>query len=359
MLQATSMKEKETNPRIIIARDDKREGKFFIYPLEKGIGHTIGSALRRVLLSQIPGAAITEARIEGVYHPLTTLENVKEDVTLILLNLKEVAIRVLRPFTGALTMRLDVQGEGEVLAADIKTPPELEIANPEQHIATLTDPNAKLRIDMKVEMGKGFRLADMREGRYPIGSLPLTAIFTPIRRVAYYVDAYYFIDWEEGQNYLGKLAIATQLQEKLELERLTMEITTNGAITPSEALLEAAAILSKYFQITPFGEEVNEPVVTATQAPNDKANDPVDEEIDKELKEREALLDLPLEELDLPSRAYNALRKEGITTLRELCKHSEKQLLNLRNLGKKTIDQLKAIIAEMGFSLAADEEERK
>jgi len=356
MLSTTSRKEKETtNPRIVISRDDGREGKFFIYPLEKGVGHTIGSALRRVLLSQIPGAAITEARIEGVYHPLTTLPYIKEDVTVILLNLKEVAIRVKRPFSRALTMKLDVRGEGEVLAADIKTQhPEIEIANPEQHIATLTESEARLNIDMKVEMGKGFRLANMSESKSQIGFLPLTAIFTPIRRVTYYVHNYYFKGWqadeEMGQSYLGQLAIETSLQEKLELERLTLEITTNGAITPSEALLQSAGILSKYFQITSLVEEKrDEPIATLSQA--GEPNDP--EELEKE-----SLLELPLEDLDLPSRAYNALRKEGITTLRELCKYSEKQLLGLRNLGRKSLNQLKALLSEMGFSLA-DEEDRK
>jgi|YelNatPaOPRAMG01_1025707.scaffolds.fasta_scaffold07045_3 DNA-directed RNA polymerase subunit alpha len=356
MLSATARKEKErTNPRIVIAREDGREGKFFIYPLEKGVGHTIGSALRRVLLSQIPGAAITEARIEGVYHPLTTLPYIKEDVTLILLNLKEVAIRVKRPFSGALMMKLDVQGEGEVLAADIRPQhPEIEIANPEQHIATLTEPEARLNIDLKVEMGKGFRLANMRESKSQVGFLPLTAIFTPIRRVAYYVHNYYFKGWdaeeEMGQTYLGQLAIETSLQEKLELERVTLEIITNGAITPSEALLQAAGILSKYFQITSLVEQkIDQPV--ATVSPSSEPEDPVD-------LEKEALLDLSLEDLDLPSRAFNALRKEGITTLRELCKYSEKQLLELRNLGKKSLNQLKEILAEMGFSLA-DEEGRK
>jgi DNA-directed RNA polymerase subunit alpha len=353
MLPATSRKEKEkTNPRIVIARENGREGKFFIYPLEKGVGHTIGSALRRVLLSQIPGAAITEARIEGVYHPLATLPYVKEDVTLILLNLKEVAIRVKRPFSGALMMKLDVQGEGEVLAADIRPQhPEIEIANPEQHIATLTEPEARLNIDLKVEMGKGFRLANLREGKSQVGFLPLTAIFTPIRRVAYYVNNYYFKSWQDeeevGQRYLGQLAVETSLQEKLELERLTLEITTNGAITPSEALLQSAAILTKYFQIASLVEDtVNEPVATAPQP--SETEDPVN-------SEKEALLDTPLEDLDLPSRAYNALRKEGITTLRELCRFTEKQLLELRNLGRKSLNQLKEILAEMGLSLAEEE----
>jgi DNA-directed RNA polymerase subunit alpha len=356
MLPATTRMEKEkTNPRIVIARENGREGKFFIYPLEKGVGHTIGSALRRVLLSQIPGAAITEARIEGVYHPLTTLSYIKEDVTLILLNLKEVAIRVKRPFSGALTMKLDVQGEGEVLAADIRPQhSEIEIANPEQHIATLTEPEARLNIDLKVEMGKGFRLANMRESRSQVGFLPLTAIFTPIRRVAYYVSNYYFKGWEAeeemGQSYLGQLAIETSLQEKLELERLTLEITTNGAITPSEALLQSAGILSKYFQITSLVEEkINEPVAAVSQS--SEPNDPVE-------LEKESLLNVPLEDLDLPSRAYNALRKEGITTLRELCRYSEKQLMEFRNLGRKSLNQLKEILAEMGFSLS-DEEGRK
>lgn len=351
-------KEEETNPRIIVLKRDNKEGKFLIYPLEQGVGHTIGSALRRVLLSQIEGAAITEARIEGVYHPLATLPNVLEDVTVILLNLKEVAIRPLRPFKKPLTMYLDVQGEGEVVAADIKTPPELEIANPEQHIATLTEPEARLHIDMKVEMGKGFQLASAREGKSQLGFLPLTAIFTPVRKVGYYVEPCYFYSWEKEeekapvQEYLGELAIVTPYRERLNLEKLTLEITTNGAISPTEALLSAASILCGYFQINPRVEE-NKPMVTVSQEV--EREDPVDVDVDAE---KEELLNANLEDLDLPSRAVHALSSEGITRLKELLNYSEKKLLSLRNLGKKSLLQVKKRLAEMGFSLANEENEQ-
>jgi len=359
MALATVKKEeenKETNPRVILLKDDGKEGKFCIYPLEQGVGHTIGSALRRVLLSQIEGAAITEAKIEGVYHPLATIPNVLEDVTVILLNLKEVALRTLRPIRKPLTMHLDVQGEGEVVAADIKTPPELEIANPEHHIATLTDPEARLRIDMRVEMGKGFQLASGREAKSQIGFLPLTAIFTPIRKVAYYVESYYFTDWDkegeraEGQGCLGQLAVITPLEERLNLERLTLEITTNGALAPSEALRRAASILCRYFQINPVngGEEGKTPLAVSQGAERD---DPID-------SEREELLDASLEDLDFPSRAIHTLSNEGITKLRDLLSYNEKKLLSLRNLGKKSLEQLKKRLAEIGFSLADEEEEQ-
>lgn len=353
-------KKEETNPRIIVLKEDAREGKFLIYPLEQGVGHTIGSALRRVLLSKIEGAAITEARIEGVYHPLATIPNVLEDVTVILLNLKEVAIRPLRPFQKPLTMYLDVQGEGEVVAADIKTPPEIEIANPEHHIATLTEPDARLRIEMKVEMGKGFQLASARESKSQLGFLPLTAIFTPIRKVGYYVEACYFAGWDKEEEqakvgeYLGELAVITPYQERLNLEKLTLEITTNGAITPSEALKKAASILSGYFQINPRVEEAEDkPAYAAPQSV--ERDDPVDTEAEAE---EEALLDANLEDLDLPSRAVHALSNEGITKLRELLACSEKKLLSLRNLGRKSLEQLKKRLAEMGFSLASEEEEQ-
>lgn len=357
MALAMEKEQKETNPRIIVLKEDGKEGKFLICPLEQGVGHTIGSALRRVLLSQIEGAAITEARIEGVHHPLTTIPNVREDVTMILLNLKEVAIRPLHPFKKPLTMHLDVQGEGEVVAADIKTPPELEIANPEHHIATLTEPDARLRIEMKVEMGKGFQLASARETKTSIGFLPLTAIFTPIRKVAYYVESYYFGGWEregekaEGQEYLGQLALVTPLENRLNLEKLTLEIITNGAITPSGALRQAASILCQYFQIIPLEEkEVKQDQSPVAVAQEPERNDPID-------IEREELLNATLEELDFPSRAINALSNEGITKLKDLLPYTEKKLLNLRNLGRKSLEQLKKRLAEIGFSLAKEEEE--
>lgn len=360
MALAVQKKEEETNPRIIVIREDVREGKFIIYPLEQGVGYTIGSALRRVLLSQIEGAAITEVRIEGVYHPLATIPNVLEDVSVILLNLKEVALRPLHPFKKAVTMRLDVQGEGEVVAADIKTPPEVEIANPEHHIATLTDPEAQLRMEMRVEMGKGFQLASAREAKSQIGFLPLTAIFTPVRKVGYYVESCYFAGWDKeetafGQRYLGELAVTTPYHERLNLERLTLDITTNGAISPSEALLKAASILCDYFKINLREEEKDKSVVAVPQG-SDRVehNDPVDTEIDLE---KEELLNANLEELDLPSRAVHALSNEGITKLRELLPYTEKKLLSLRNLGRKSLEQLKKRLAEMGFSLANEEDE--
>ncbi|MBC7326659.1 DNA-directed RNA polymerase subunit alpha [bacterium] len=339
-------RKEEENPRIVVFRDEKKEGKFFIYPLEPGVGHTIGSALRRVLLSQIEGAAITEARIEGVYHPLSTIPNVLEDVTVILLNLKEVALKPIRPFSGALSMLLDVQGEGEVVAADIKTPPELEIANPEHHIATLTEPDAKLRIEMKVEMGKGFQLASTRESKSQIGFLPLTAIFTPIRKVAYYVENYHFTGWNEGQRYLGQLATKTSLRERLNLERLTIEIMTNGAISPSDALLKAISILSSYFQIVPLSEKKED--VSTVSVSEEAENDPLG--IDEDL------LDSSLEDLGFPSRAVHALSSEGITKLRDLLRCTEKKLLSLRNLGRKSLEQVKETLNKMGLSLASEEE---
>ncbi len=359
MALASVKKEEETNPRIFVLKEDKREGKFLVYPLEQGVGHTIGSALRRVLLSQIEGAAITEVRIEGIYHPLATIPNVLEDVTIILLNLKEVAIRPLRPFKKVLTMHLDVQGEGEVVAADIKTPPELEIANPEHHIATLTEAEARLRMDMKVEMGKGFQLASVREAKTQLGFLPLTAIFTPVKKVAYYVEACYFSGWEmeeeksTGQEYLGELAVITPYRERPNLEKLTLEITTNGAITPSEALGKAFSILSRYFQINPTVEEdENKPIIAVPQGA--ERNDPVDVKIEPD---KEELLSANLEDLDLPIRAVHALLNEGVTTLRELLSLTEKKLLSLRNLGRKSLEQLKERLSEMGFSLAKEEEQ--
>lgn len=336
------------HPRIVVLKEDKKEGKFQIYPLEKGVGHTIGTALRRVLLSQIEGLAITEARIEGVYHPFTTIPGVMEDVTRILLNLKEVVLRSRYPLKEPMMLNLQVQGEGEVIAEDIKVPPEIEIANPEHHIATITEPDGALAIEMKVESGKGFRLprpSEKRKAESPIGFLPLTAIFTPVRKVGYYVESSYFSRWEEGKVYLGELATTTRVDPSIEVERLVIEILTNGALTPSEALQKAASILCEYFQITALREETEQPMMAQ---PGVEQNDPTQE-----------LLSMRLEDLELPSRAYNCLVQEGIRTVGELISKTEKELLKLRNMGAQTLKQVKERLASFSLSLAPDDDTKE
>lgn len=302
-------------------RTDPSYGKFVIEPLERGYGTTLGSALRRVLLSSIPGAALKAVRIEGVVHEFSTIPGVVEDTTDVLLNLKEVAFKVIpgsdeRAADEPREVTLYRIGAGEITAADIELPPDIEIANPGQHIATMTSDDARLDVKMEVQFGTGFVTAEQQDrSRLPLGTIPIDSIFTPVRQVAYRVDP-------------------TRVGSATDLDRLTLEVRTNGTISPHEAISDAAKILDRYLILFfDFGEQDEHGLFAEQIGPTVPGGE-------KKIKD-----------LDFSVRTFNCLRKVGISTVAELVAHSENELMAIKNFGRKSLNEVKDKLAEMSLSL--------
>ncbi len=292
-------------------------GKFIIEPLERGFGITIGNALRRILLSSIPGAAITAVRIDGAPHEFTSLPGILEDVTDIILNLKGVRFR-LKGGEGPFVFRLEKKGEGEVKAGDIETDGLAEVVNPDHHIATLTK-DGRLVMELQVEKGKGYVPAEFPREGYEIGIIPVDAIFSPITRVNFTVT----------QARVGKSS---------DFDRLVMEIWTDGTIDPEEALKQAARILRE--QLLVFGEE-----------PEVRALPPEKEEPKIDYTE---LLNRTLEELEISSRSINCLRNAGIRYVGDLVTRTETEMLRIKNFGRKSLEEIRDRLKEMGLSFGMD-----
>ncbi len=298
-------------------------GRFVAEPLESGYGTTIGNALRRVLLSSLPGAAVTWVRIEGVQHEFSIIPHVKEDTLELLLNVKELRLRALSDRPGR--MFLDASGTGEVTAADIQTSPDYEIVNPEQHLAMLDAPEARLTVEFNVEQGTGYSQAGPREGM-PIGILPLDAIYTPVRRVNYQVES-------------------ARVGQDIAYDRLILEVWTDGSILPVEAVRKSSQILVDQFLLfTRLG-------LDAAVLTSGKSGLPVPSG---------GRYEMPIEDLGLSVRAYNALKRHAIMKVGELLTMSESELLTIRNFGDKSLSELKERLEALGFtefSNKDDEEE--
>ncbi|HIE33090.1 MAG TPA: DNA-directed RNA polymerase subunit alpha [Thermodesulfobacteriaceae bacterium] len=292
-------------------------GKFIIEPLERGFGVTIGNALRRILLSSIPGAAITAVRIEGAPHEFTSLPGVIEDVTDIVLNLKGVRFRL--HGEGPYIFKLEKKGASEVKAGDIETDGQGEVVNPDHHIATLTK-DGVLFMELQVERGRGYIPAEFSREGNEIGIIPVDAIFSPITRVNFTVT----------QARVGKSS---------DFDRLVLEIWTDGSIEPEEALRQAAGILRE--QLLVFGGEEVEVQALPSQKEEPKAN----------LAE---LLNKPLEELEISSRSINCLRNAGIKYVGDLVTRTETEMLRIKNFGRKSLEEIKDRLNEMGLSLGMD-----
>jgi len=292
-------------------------GRFVVEPLEKGFGVTLGNALRRVLLGSLPGAAVTKVRIEGIQHQFSPIPYAKEDTTEFLLNVKALRIRPLSDQPGKLT--LEVEGQGQVCAADIKPSVDFEIVNPEQYLLTLDAPEAKFYAEFDVELAEGYREAESSD-TLTIGEISVDAIFTPTRKVNFTVELTHF-----GRETAG--------------ERLNLELWTDGTISPVDALSHGAEILVK--QLSPFADyaktyqlEIEGKVVPEVVT-----------------DERYAI---PVEQLDLSVRTMNALRRSGITTVGELLEMGERELMSLRNFGQKSKEELEKRISELGLSLTGE-----
>ena len=300
-------------PQIQEETVSETRSRFVIEPLEPGFGYTVGNSLRRTLLSSIPGAAISSVRIEGVLHEFSTIPKVTEDVTDIILNLKELVLR--SEADEPVTIYLKAKGPGAVTAADIAPPAGVEILNTDMHVATLGR-GGSLEMEMTIERGVGYRMADKnKKPRDPIGVIPVDSIFSPVRRVSYSVEN-------------------TRVEQMTDRDRLILDVETDGSISPREAVASAGGTLLELVQL--FGELAEAPSMTVGPAEDDSA--PSDYAI-------------TVEELNLSVRSYNCLKREGINSVGDLVEKSEAELMDIRNFGQKSIDEVKSKLEELGLGL--------
>ncbi len=300
-------------------------GKFVAEPFERGFGTTVGNSLRRVLLSSIEGAGITTARIQGVQHQYSTIPGVVEDVTDIVLNLKQVRLRLLSE--GPKVLKIDRRTRGEVTAADIQADPEVEIVNPELHIATLSD-DVSFVAEMAARRGRGYATAEENtKPEQEIGVIPVDSLFSPVRRVSYRADN-------------------TRVGQKTNYDRLILELWTDGTVSPETALVEAARILRKHLDPFILYFEIGRELPPDKQGALEKRRET--RQISDELSHK---LGMTIEELDLSVRAQNCLESENIQTVRDLIVKTEAQLLAVRNLGKTSLQDIKTKLTNLGLSL--------
>lgn len=299
--------------------EDAKYGKFVVEPLERGYGTTLGNSLRRILLSSLPGAAVTSVQIDGVLHEFSTIDGVVEDVTAIILNIKKLALKIYSDEEK--TLEIDVQGEGVVTAADITHDSDVEILNPDLHIATLAE-GGRLRMRMTARRGRGYvpAEANKREDQ-PIGVIPIDSIYTPVSRVSYQVEN-------------------TRVGQVTDYDKLTIDVWTDGSIGPKEAISLGAKILTEHLNIF---------VGLTDEAQNAEIM------VEKEDDQKEKVLEMTIEELDLSVRAYNCLKRAGINTVQELTQKTEEDMMKVRNLGRKSLEEVKAKLAELGLSLRKDD----
>lgn len=305
-------------PQIKVLDLNDTEGVFVIEPLERGLGHTLGNAMRRILLSSIPGAAVTSVRITGVQHEYSSIEGVREDTIEILLNLKELVIHLEDDEQATVTLK--ATKAGEVTAADIDAPSNVQIINPEHYIATLTK-KGKLEIEMAVEKGRGYASAEdnEREGA-PIGVIPVDSVFSPVSNVTFRVEY-------------------TRVGQRTDFDKLTLMVRTDGSIKPDEAVSQGARIMIEHISLLAnLAEEAG--LIEVFEATEAAAT---------------AGLDTGISELDLNVRAYNCLQRAKIETLADLVSHTEDELLGIRNLGAKTVELIKEKLQARGLSLKSHE----
>ena len=306
---------------LIVARPQIKEeplsdtrAKFVIEPLEPGFGYTLGNSLRRTLLSSIPGSAISSVKIEGVLHEFSTIAGVTEDVTDIILNVKEMVLR--SELDEAATIYLKAKGPGEVKAGDITPPAGVEILNPDLHIATLGK-TANLEMEMSVDRGVGYRTAEQnKDPRDPIGVIPIDSIFSPVRKVSYAVEA-------------------TRVEQMTDRDRLILDVQTDGSVSPREAIASADGTLVELANL--FSEMSEAPGLSLGPA-----------ETDGEVSDDHRL---PIEDLNLSVRSYNCLKRESVNTVGDLVQKTEQELTDIRNFGQKSIDEVKSKLEELGLSL--------
>lgn len=305
---------------IVELSEDYRYGKFVVEPLERGFGITIGNALRRILLSSLPGVAVYAVRIDGVLHEFSTVPGVKEDVTEMILSLKELSATI--DGEESKVLKIHAVGPCEVTGADIICPPEVEIISKDLHIATL-DENAKLNMEIHVNKGRGYVSAEENKNdSMPIGTLPVDSIYTPIEKVSYHVEN-------------------TRVGQKTDFDKLTLEVLTNGSINPQEGMSLAAKVLEEHLKLfIDLSEHIGN----------------VEIMVEKEEDKKEKVLEMTIEELDLSVRSYNCLKRAGINTVEELSNKSEEDMMKVRNLGKKSLEEVIQKLNELDLKLKPNEE---
>lgn len=305
---------------IVEVNEDQTYGRFVVEPLERGYGTTLGNALRRVLLSSLPGAAITSVGIQGVLHEFSTIPGVREDTVQIILNLKELRLKIQGDEIKKL--RIEKTGEGVVTGADIICDADVTILNPEHVIATM-EPDARLFMEMTAQNGKGYSPAERnKRPNQPIGIIPIDSIFTPIRKVNYQVEN-------------------TRRGDITDLDKLTLEVWTDGGVNPTEAISLAAKELLGYLNMF---------IELTDHVKNDQAV------ADKEDEERDRVLEMTIEELDLSVRSYNCLKRAGINMVHELIERTAEDMMKVRNLGKKSLEEVQRKLGELGLSLRKSED---
>jgi len=310
-------------PRIVCVdrSDHNTYARFEVEPLERGYGTTLGNSLRRVLLSSLPGVAVTTVKIDGVLHEFSTIEGVREDTTDIILALKKLCIRM-HGLDELRILRVEAEGEGEVTAGDIIAGSDIEILNPDLHLATL-DKDGRLFMEMTVERGRGYAPAERNKWpEQPIGVIPVDSIFSPVRRVNFIVEN-------------------TRVGQITDYDKLALDVWTNGTMNPEEAVSLGARILTEHLMLFVGLTEEGQDVELLADTRED---------------ERDRVLDMPVEELELSVRSFNCLKRAGINTVGELISKTEAEMMKVRNLGKKSLEEVKSKLAELDLTLAEPEE---
>mgnify|MGYP001131553384 FL=1 len=315
---------KEPNIEIAEISEDKRYGRFVVEPLERGYGTTLGNSLRRIMLSSLPGTAVSHIKIDGVVHEFSSIPGVKEDVTEIIMNIKSLAIKNNSDSDEVKTAYIEASGEGVVTAADIQVDSDIEILNPDQVIATLSGgPDCKLYIEMTIVNGRGYVSSDKnKRDDLPINVIAIDSIFTPVERVNIQIEN-------------------TRVGQITDYDKLTLEIFTNGTIEPSDAVSLAAKVLSVHLNsFINLSENAKKAVIIAPSEEDDK----------------EKVLEMNIDELELSVRSYNCLKRAGINTVEELTNRTPEDMMKVRNLGRKSLEEVLAKLKELGLSLNNSEE---
>jgi DNA-directed RNA polymerase subunit alpha len=308
-------------PNIECKKLTENFGVFEVSPLERGYATTIGNSLRRILLSSLPGAAATSIKIDGIQHEFSTIPGVKEDVPEIILNIKKLAIKLYSDEPK--TVYIEAHGAGEITAGDIKTDSEVEIFNPELHIATLNE-DAKLYMEITVAKGRGYISADKNKQmlQLPVGVIPVDAIFTPVKKVNYTVEN-------------------TRVGSNIDREKLTVEVSTNSTTKPDEAVSLAAKIMNDLLTLfVDLSEEAKNTEIVK----------------EKEESKKEKVLEMTIEDLELSVRSYNCLKRASINTVEDLANRTEEEMMKVRNLGRKSLDEVKNKLHSLGLALREEEE---
>ena len=313
-------------PNIEVAEisEDKKYGKFVVEPLERGYGITLGNSLRRIMLSSLPGAAVSQVKIEGVLHEFSSIPGVKEDITEIIMNIKSLAIKNNSETNEPKTAYIEFEGEGVVRASDIQVDQDIEILNPDLVIATLSGgKESKLYMELTITKGRGYVSADKNKSEdLPIGVIAIDSIYTPVERVNMTV-----------QN--------TRVGQVTDYDKLTLDVYTNGTLEPDEAVSLAAKVLSEHLSLF---IDLSENAKTAEVM------------VEKEDDEKEKVLEMSIDELELSVRSYNCLKRAGINTVEELINKTPEDMMKVRNLGRKSLEEVQAKISELGFHFRPSEE---